>query len=186
MIPERSFTRASILDGCVRRSTAREPIVAASAGLGIVAKRAEIAGADLILVLATGWSRHLGVPTTVNIGNATAMTLEMFPEVDNIVDAPRSSAARRRPTGAAGACRAPSREFRDRGFDGIGNFPTTGLVPRLGSGPPRHRRGRRARARADLASPTRPTSSPSRMPTSAKTPALSPRPAPTCWWPVAG
>ena len=129
MIPERSFTRASILARLRATLDRREPIVAASAGIGIVAKCAEIAGADLILVLATGRSRHLGVPTTVNIGNATAMTLEMFPEVDNIVDATPIVGGAEATDGSRRRLSRTIREFRDRGFDGIGNFPTTGSFP---------------------------------------------------------
>jgi predicted TIM-barrel enzyme len=126
MIGERSFTRTSILDRLRATLAKGEPVVAAAAGVGIIAKCAELAQADLILVLATGRSRHLGVPTTVNIGNATAMTLDMLPEIDNVVErtpiiggAEATDGTRRRLTRVI-------TEFAARGFDGIGNFPTTG------------------------------------------------------------
>lgn len=132
MIPERSFTRAAILDRLRATLAGREPIVAAAAGVGIIAKCAELARADLILVLASGRSRHLGVPTTVNIGNATAMTLEMYPEIDNVVErtpiiggAEATDGSRRRLTRVL-------QQYRDVGFDGIGNFPTTGAFPGWG------------------------------------------------------
>ena len=129
MIAERSFTRGSILERLRSTLTRREPVVAASAGVGIVAKCAELAGADLILVLASCKSRHLGVPTTVNIGNATTMTLEMYPEIDNVVDrtpiiggAEATDGSRRRLTRVLA-------QYRELGFDGISNFPTAGSFP---------------------------------------------------------
>ncbi len=132
MIPERSFTRASILERLHATLAKREPIVAASAGIGIIAKCAELAGADLILVIASGKSRHLGVPTTVNIGNATAMTLEMFPEVDNIVNSTPIVGGAEATDGSRRRLTRTLQQFRDAGFDGISNFPTTGAFPGWG------------------------------------------------------
>jgi predicted TIM-barrel enzyme len=60
-------------------------LVGVSAGIGIVAKWAERAGADMLFVLASGRSRHLGVPTTTHLGNATEVTLAMLPEIVNVV-----------------------------------------------------------------------------------------------------
>jgi len=132
VIPERSFTRDSILERLRSTIASREPVVAAAAGVGIIAKCAELADADLILVLASGKSRHLGVPTTIYIGNPTAMTLEMYPEIDNVVERTpivggidaTDSTRRRLPRVLA--------QYRETGFDGVSNFPTTGAFPGWG------------------------------------------------------
>src|SRR4051812_44965221 len=124
VIPVRAFTRASILErlhGIIARG---EPIVFAAAGAGIVAKCAEIGGADMIVVLCTSKSRHLGVPTTTNLGNANATTLAMYGQIDNVVDhtpiiggVEASDPTRRRLAPLVA-------EFKSTGFDGIGNFPS--------------------------------------------------------------
>jgi predicted TIM-barrel enzyme len=132
VIPERSFTRSSILERLHSTLAKREPVVAAAAGVGIIAKCAELAGVDLIFVLASGKSRHLGVPTTIYIGNPTAMTIEMYPEIDNVVE--------RTPiVGGIDATDSTRRRlsrvvelYRRTGFDGITNFPTTGAFPGWG------------------------------------------------------
>jgi predicted TIM-barrel enzyme len=132
MIAERDFTRASILERLRATLAQRRPIVAASAGVGIVAKCAELAGADLVLVLASGRARHLGVPTTVNIGNATAMTLAAFPEIDNVVDRTPVVGGAEATDGSRRRLSRTLDEFRELGFDGISNFPTTGAFPGWG------------------------------------------------------
>jgi predicted TIM-barrel enzyme len=132
MIAERSFTRESILARLRATLSERRPIVAASAGVGIVAKCAELAGADLIVVLASGRSRHLGVPTTVNIGNATAITLEAYPEIDNVVDHTPIVGGAEATDGSRRRLARTLAQFREAGFDGIGNFPTTGAFPGWG------------------------------------------------------
>jgi predicted TIM-barrel enzyme len=131
-IPTRSFTRATILDRLNATLNRGEPIVAVSAGAGIVAKCAEIGGADLIVVVCTGHSRHFGVPTTVTLGNADSLTLGMYAQIDNVVDN----------TPIVGGVEAtdPTRRrlaqvidtYRDIGFDGITNFPTVGASPSWG------------------------------------------------------
>ncbi len=132
MIPERNFTRAAILDRLRRTLSRQEPIVACGAGVGIVAKCAEIAGIDFILVISSGRSRHLGVPTTVNIGNSTDMTIAMLPEIDNVVnDTPIVGGIE----GTDGSRRRLTRtidQFKALGFDGITNFPTAGSFPGWG------------------------------------------------------
>jgi len=132
MIPERSFTRSSILERLRATLANREPIVAAAAGVGIIAKCAELGGADLIFVIASGKSRHLGVPTTVNIGNAIAMTLEMLPEIDNVVDRTPIVGGAEATDGSRRRLTRTLQEYRDAGFDGISNFPTTGAFPGWG------------------------------------------------------
>jgi predicted TIM-barrel enzyme len=131
-IPTRSFTRASILERLNATIARGEPIIAVSAGAGIVAKCAEIGGVDLLLVVCTGRSRHLGVPTTVTLGNANSMTLGMYPQIDNVVD--------RTPIIGGIEATDPTRrrlaklieEYRAVGFDGIANFPSVGAIPSWG------------------------------------------------------
>jgi predicted TIM-barrel enzyme len=131
-IPVRNFTRSSILDRLRQTIADGKPIIAAAAGAGIVAKCAEIGGADLIVILCTGHSRHLGVPTTVTLGNANAMTLGMYRQIDNVVD--------RTPIVGGIEATDPTRrrlpqviqEYRSVGFDGIGNFPSVGAIPSWG------------------------------------------------------
>ncbi|SRR6266511_5616719 len=131
-IPVRSFTRTSILERLRQTISRGEPIIAASAGAGIVAKCAEIGGADLLLVLCTGRSRHLGVPTTVTLGNANSMTLATYPQIDNVVD--------RTPIIGGIEATDPTRRrlpaviqtYRETGFDGIANFPSVGAIPSWG------------------------------------------------------
>jgi predicted TIM-barrel enzyme len=128
----RSFTRAAILQRLQDTINRGEPIIAVSAGAGIVAKCAEIAGADLIVVLCSSKSRHLGVPTTVTLGNANSTTLGLFGQIDNVVDrtpvvggAEATDPTRRRLPGLL-------QEFTGAGFDGIANFPTVGMFPTWG------------------------------------------------------
>lgn len=131
-VSTRSFTRASILDRLNATLAKGEPIIAVSAGAGIVAKCAEIGGADLLIVVCTGRSRHLGVPTTVTLGNANSMTLGIYPQIDNVVDntpiiggIEATDPTRRRLAKAID-------DYRSAGFDGITNFPTVGSSPGWG------------------------------------------------------
>ncbi|MFN8526038.1 MAG: phosphoenolpyruvate hydrolase family protein [Chloroflexota bacterium] len=131
-IPERSFTRGAII-GRLHATLARgEPIIAVAAGSGIVAKCAEVAGADLIVILCTGISRMQGMPTTVTLGNATSMTLSLYPQIDNVVE--------RTPIIAGVEATDPTRrrlprvvsEIQQLGFDGVGNFPSVAAIPSWG------------------------------------------------------
>jgi predicted TIM-barrel enzyme len=121
MIPERSFTRTSILARLQATLERKEPIISVSAGVGIIAKCAEVAGADLIQVIASGKSRHLGVPTTVNIGNATSMTLAMLPEIDNVVERTPIIGGAEATDGSRRRLGRTIEEYQAAGFDGISN-----------------------------------------------------------------
>ena len=128
----RSVTRASILQNLQATLAKGDPIIAVGAGAGIVAKCAEIAGADLLVVLCTSKSRHLGVPTTITLGNANTTTLGMYRQIDNVVDrtpiiggAEATDPTRRRLSGLL-------KEFLDTGFDGVANFPSVGSAPSWG------------------------------------------------------
>jgi predicted TIM-barrel enzyme len=128
----RSLTRTSILQNLQNTIARGEAIIAVGAGAGIVAKCAEIGGADLLVVLCTSRSRHLGVPTTITLGNANTLTLGMYRQIDNVVDrtpiiggAEATDPTRRRLAGLL-------KEYLDAGFDGVANFPSVGAVPSWG------------------------------------------------------
>lgn len=131
-IPSRNFSRTRILERLQQTIADGQPIIAASAGAGIVAKCAEIGGADLLLIVCTGRSRHLGVPTTVTLGNANSMTMGMYRQIDNVVD--------RTPIVGGIEATDPTRrrlpalveEYRAMGFDGVTNFPSVGAIPSWG------------------------------------------------------
>ena len=123
-VPPRQFTREEILTR-LRASLKRgEPLVAAGAGVGIVAKCAEIGGADLIFVHANSRSRNLGVPTSIYIGNPIDMTLAMFPEIDNVVDRTPVIAGIDATDGQRRRLAPVVDDYISRGINGITNFPT--------------------------------------------------------------
>lgn len=104
------------------------PIVGAGCSAGLIAKCAEMAGADLIIVYSTGRSRLMGLPTTA-LGDSNTETLGMFREIQNVVE--------RTPIiGGVEAADPQHRDlrgllaaFQERGFDGIINFPSLGERP---------------------------------------------------------
>ena len=59
------------------------PIRASRCSAGIIAKCAELGGADLIVVYSTGKSRLMGLPTT-RLGDSVAITLSMADEILNL------------------------------------------------------------------------------------------------------
>lgn len=120
------FSRSEIL---VRlRKTEREgkPIVAAGCSAGIIAKCAELGGADLIMVYSSGRERLKGLQTNI-VDNSNKVTLEMFDEIQNVVSE----------TPIIGGIHATERpneslaklvkKFVGRGFSGVINFPTFGF-----------------------------------------------------------
>jgi predicted TIM-barrel enzyme len=73
-----------------------------------------------------------GLPTTVTLGNATSMTLSLYPQIDNVVE--------RTPIIAGIEATDPTRrrlprvldDIQQLGFDGVGNFPSVGSIPSWG------------------------------------------------------
>lgn len=61
-----------------------EPILGVGAGSGLVAKCADLAGADLIIVYCTGKARHMGIGTAI-ISDPNTLTLEMSHEIAHVV-----------------------------------------------------------------------------------------------------
>lgn len=123
-VPERVFTRTQILDRLAATRADGRPITSVSAGVGIIAKCAEVAGADLVFVQASSRSRNLGVPTSIYIGNPIDMTLEMYPEIDNVVDRTPVIAGIDATDGQRRRLAGVLDEYLERGVNGITNFPT--------------------------------------------------------------
>ena len=104
------------------------PILATGCSAGIIAKCAELGGADLIVVYSTGKSRLMGLPTT-RLGDSNAITLSMADEILNVVkNAPVIGGIE-----ATDPTRLDLRKLLNRfvesGYSGIINFPTLGLWP---------------------------------------------------------
>jgi len=77
------FTREQILSRLRETVNRGQPIIAAGCSAGIIAKCAEMGGADLIVAYSTGKSRLMGLPTTI-IGDSNALTIEMCGELLNV------------------------------------------------------------------------------------------------------
>ena len=102
-----------------------DAIIGAGCSAGIVAKCAELAGADLIVCYSTGKSRIMGLRTEV-IGHSNPRTLEMYDEISNVVnDTPIIAGIEANDQTTYDLNRVIDR-FVDQGFDGFINFPTVG------------------------------------------------------------
>ncbi len=122
---ERTFSRTEILARLRRTIAEGRAIVTAGASVGLVAKCAELGGADLIVVYSTGRSRIMGLPTTT-MGDSNALTLGMYEEIANVVeDTPIIGGADAVDPTYMSLPRLV-RRFRDAGFAGLINFPTIG------------------------------------------------------------
>jgi predicted TIM-barrel enzyme len=118
-----AFTREETMERLRKTIAAGEPILGAGCSAGIIAKCAELGGADLILVYSTGKSRLLGLPTS-RMGDNNGLTLEMAPEI--------LWAAKNTPVIAGCEANDPFRMDQERlldtfveaGFHGIIPFPT--------------------------------------------------------------
>lgn len=125
---ERPFSRSEILARLRETIAKGEPIIGAGSSVGIVAKSAEAANADMIIVYSTGLSRIMGLPTTP-MGHSNPTTLSMFKEIENVVD--RTPIIGGAQAGDPTYRRLPRLidDFRSTGFDGIINFPSAGNDP---------------------------------------------------------
>jgi predicted TIM-barrel enzyme len=95
--------------------------------VGLIAKCAELGGADLIMVYSSGRSRIRGLQTTLE-ENSNAITLGMYEEIQNVVQETPIIAgvdATEPPVGEDLAERV--QRFLDTGFSGVINFPTYGF-----------------------------------------------------------
>ena len=123
----RRFTREEILRRLRKTSEEGKPIIAAGSSAGIIAKCAELGGADLIMVYSSGKARIRGFQTTM-VENSNAVTLEMFEEINNVVQNTPIIAGIDSTEPPAGRDLAELvQRFVDTGFSGIINFPTYGF-----------------------------------------------------------
>ena len=127
---ERPFKRETILAHLREQIGRGVPILGAGAGTGISAKCAQAGGADLIVIYNSGRFRMAGRGSLSGLmpyGDANAIVCEMAAEVLPV--------ATRTPV-LAGVCGTdPFRlmdvflsELKGRGFAGVQNFPTVGLI----------------------------------------------------------
>lgn len=124
------FTRSESLDRLESTVDSGEPIIGAGAGTGISAKFAERGGVDLLIIYNSGRYRMNGRGSLAGImpyGDANEIVVEMGHEVIPVVEDTPVLA------GVNGT--DPFREMdvfiedlRRRGFSGVQNFPTVGLI----------------------------------------------------------
>lgn len=115
--------RRQILERLEKNIDEGKPIIGAGCSAGIIAKCAEIGGADLIIVYSTGKSRLMGLPTT-RLGDSNAVTLGMFEEIQNVVkDTPIIAGVDATDPTKMDLKRLLKR-FSDIGYSGVINFPT--------------------------------------------------------------
>jgi len=123
----KKFSREEILNRLKKTTSEGKPIIAAGCSAGIIAKCAELGGADLIVVYSTGLSRLRGLQTTL-IPNSNAITLQMFEEIQDVVkDTPIIAGVEATEPPAGRDLAALVRRFIDIGYSGIENFPTIGF-----------------------------------------------------------
>jgi predicted TIM-barrel enzyme len=123
--------RSEILDRLKGQMALGRPILGAGCSAGIIAKCAEMGGADLIIVYSTGRTRMMGLPTTMITGTSNAITLEMVDELTNVVkDTPIIAGIEANDVFCLDLDKS-LRRFIDKGFSGAINFPTVGLYENL-------------------------------------------------------
>ncbi len=102
-----------------------DAIIGAGCSAGIVAKCAELGGADIIVCYSTGKSRIMGLRTAV-IGHSNPRTLDMYDEISNVVnDTPIIAGIEANDQTTYDLEKVIDR-FVEQGFDGFINFPTVG------------------------------------------------------------
>ena len=102
-----------------------DAIIGAGCSAGIVAKCAELGGADIIVCYSTGKSRIMGLRTAV-IGHSNPRTLDMYDEISNVVnDTPIIAGIEANDQTTYDLDKVIDR-FVEQGFDGFINFPTVG------------------------------------------------------------
>jgi predicted TIM-barrel enzyme len=123
-----THTRESIVSHLRETIAKGVPIIGAGSSVGIVAKFAERGGADLIICYSTGKSRIMGLPTTP-LGDSNRATLEMYDEIANVVDHTPIISGIQAGDPTSRRLAALVDKFRDKGFDGLINFPSIGPRP---------------------------------------------------------
>lgn len=123
--------RAEILKRLKSQIDQRRPILGAGCSAGLIAKCAELGGADLIILYSTGRTRMMGIPTTMITGTSNPITLSMFDEIANVVKATPLVAGIEANDFFCLDLEASLRRFVEKGFSGAINFPTVGLYENL-------------------------------------------------------
>lgn len=124
---KKRIPREEILQRLRRAIEQNKPILGAGCSGGLIAKCAEMGGADIIIVYSTGKSRLMGLPTSI-IGDSNALTLGMCEEIRNVV--------KNTPIIAGVEAIDPRKldleelitPFIEAGYSGIINFPTIAIV----------------------------------------------------------
>lgn len=122
------YTRAEILERLTKTIDEGRPILAAGCSAGIIAKCAELGGADLIMVYSSGRTRLKGLQTSF-VKDSNAVTLEMYDEIQNVVkDTPIIAGIEATEPPAGRDLAKLVKKFTDIGYSGIINFPTYGFI----------------------------------------------------------
>lgn len=122
------ITRDEILGRLRRTIESGRPIVAAGCSAGIIAKCAELGGADLIMVYSSGKARLRGEQTTF-VENSNAVTLDMYQEIQAVVRSTPIVAGIEATEPPAGRDLSELVQmFINLGYSGIVNFPTYGFI----------------------------------------------------------
>jgi len=125
--------RKKILEEMHNKVARGEPIIGVGAGVGIIAKVAELAGADLIIIYNSGRYRMAGFGSLAGLmpyGDAHQVLLELAPEVLSVVKYTPvlAGVTGTHPFYQGYRMRKFLRELKEMGFSGIQNFPTVGLI----------------------------------------------------------
>ena len=119
------FTRKEVIERLKRTTSEGKPILVACCGAGIIAKFAELAGADIIMTACTSESRLRGLPT-FPMGNPNKDMMELFPEISNVVtDTPIIASLDARDPRTMDLALLVDRGA-SVGYSGVMNFPTIG------------------------------------------------------------
>jgi predicted TIM-barrel enzyme len=80
----KKFTGREVVERLKKNNGEGKPILVACCGIGIIAKCAELAGADIIMTACTSKSRLMGLPTT-QMGNTNQDMIELCAEIAMVV-----------------------------------------------------------------------------------------------------
>lgn len=125
--------RRVILEAMHSKIAKGEPIIGVGAGVGIIAKVAELAGADLIIIYNSGRYRMAGFGSLAGLmpyGDAHQVLLELAPEVLSVVKCTPvlAGVTGTHPFYQGHRMRRFLQELKEMGFSGVQNFPTVGLI----------------------------------------------------------
>jgi predicted TIM-barrel enzyme len=120
---KKRFQREEILKRLRDTINTGRPILGAGCSAGIIAKCAEIGGANLIICYSTGISRIMGLRTQ-EIFHSNPQTLIMYDEISNVVKNTPIIAGIEANDQTVYDLDTLIQRFVDKGFDGVINFPT--------------------------------------------------------------